>query len=514
MAYRDHQPIVIEQFNGLFNRGDEDTVPLDHFSDCENIQYVHEGFTTRDGLDTYRAIQNPVRMYNYVMQKGESLLILDNQGRIYHSINETTTHLILTIPEMKDFGFVSYAGRAYITPFKTETNELGINYQRGLSGQFVYVYKGDGSPARVAGGVPPVGTLTVAPGGGGHVDMGIHIIGVAYETDTGFITKITGFAQVTTDGNQSISVSNIPIAPVGSNVVARRLVSTQAIDPEIYTGNLQGYQSFFVKRIPDNTTTSIILDYYDSELLSDASHLLDILSTIPAGVGLTTYHNRLVSYAEYDNISLLRISYPGEPEAMDAVSGLLIFPLDGNPITNAQEYRDVLYVFKKTRTAGYTDTSDVPSTWPFTWLDQGIGASVHGIGTVLDSGGVNIDFLLIVDYSGLMLFNGAYARPELSWKIRDLWFNLKRNDFGNIQIMNDSLTQIVYITLPNKEMFYCDYTNGLDANSVKWAKWRFDVQTSTIALVETNKLLIGSEGPLTPAIRTRLRNFDNTRIAR
>lgn len=514
MAYRDHNAIVIEQFNGLFDRGDEDTVPLDHFSDCENIQFVHEGFTTRDGLDTYRAIQNPVRIYNYVMQKGESLLILDTTGKIWHSVNETTAHLILTIPEMTDFGFVSYAGRAYITPFKTETNEIGVNYQRGLAGESVYVYKGDGTPARKAGGTAPIGTLSVIASGAGHVDMGIHILGVAYETDTGFITQITGFAQVTTDGSQAIAVSNIPIAPAGSNVVARRLVSTYAIDPAIYSGDLKGYQFFFIKRIPDNTTTSITLDYYDSELLSDASHLLDILATIPAGVGLTTYHNRLVSYTEHDNISLLRVSYVGEPEAMDAVSGILIFPLDGNPITNAQEYRDVLYVFKKTRTAGWTDTGDVPTTWPFSWLDQGIGASVHGIANVLDSGGVNIDFLLIVDYSGLMLFNGAYARPELSWKIRDLWFGLARNDFANIQIMNDSLTQVVYITLPNKEMFYMDYTNGLDSENVKWTKWRFDIMTTTITLVETNKLIIGSEGKLDPPARAALRNFDNTRIAR
>jgi hypothetical protein len=496
MAYRDHEAIVLEQFNGLFDRGDKDAVPLDHFTDCENIQFIHEGFTTRDGLDTYRAIDKPVRIYNYVMQAGESLLILDTNGSIWHSINETITHgPILTIPEMTDFGFVSFAGRAYITPFKTETNPLGVNYQRGLQNEFVYVYKGDGTPARKAGGTPPVGTLSVAPDGAGHVDMGIHIIGVAYETDTGFITQIAGFAQVTTDGAQSILVSGIPISS-DTNVIARRLVSTVAIDPAIFTGDLKGYQFFYVKRIPDNTTTTITLDFYDSELISDASHLLDILPSIPAAVGLTVYHNRLVSWAEYNNISMLRVSYVGEPEAMDAVSGILIFPLDGNPITNAQEYRDVLYVFKKTRTAGWTDTGDVPTSWPFSWLDQGIGASVHGIGTVLDSGGVNIDFLLIVDYSGLMLFNGAYARPELSWKIRDLWFNLARNDFGNIQIMNDSLSQVVYITLPSRKMLYADYSNGLDADNIKWSKWRFDVQTTTITLVETNKLIIGSEGVL------------------
>ena len=37
---------------------------------------------------------------------------------------------------------------------------------------------------------------------------------------------------------------------------------------------------------------------------------------------------------------------------------------------------------------------DEPATWTEETLDQGVGAPVHGIATVLDSGGVNIDFLL------------------------------------------------------------------------------------------------------------------------
>jgi len=125
-------------------------------------------------------------------------------------------------------------------------------------------------------------------------------------------------------------------------------------------------------------------------------------------------------------------------------------------------------------------------------IDQGIGASVHGVGTVLDSGGVNIDFLLIVDFSGLMLFNGAYARPELSYKIKDFWFDLDRNDFKNIQIMNDSLTQVIYITLPDKKMLIADYDDGLNAKDIKWSKWRFAIETTTITLVETNILIIGA----------------------
>ena len=131
---------------------------------------------------------------------------------------------------------------------------------------------------------------------------------------------------------------------------------------------------------------------------------------------------------------------PNEPEAFDQVDGIIIVPLDGNPITNAQALRDVLYIFKKARTYATVDNQDVPSTWSIAPIDQGIGGSVHGIATILDSGGVNVDFLIILDYSGVMIFNGTYARPELSWKIQDYWLALDRNRFHFLETINDTLT--------------------------------------------------------------------------
>ena len=184
-------------------------------------------------------------------------------------------------------------------------------------------------------------------------------------------------------------------------------------------------------------------------MLSDASHLSDNYSEIPAGVNLTTYHSRLVlvgdpnhpkkidgvtpDTAQPDNRSVAWLSAPGEPEAINKVDGLLIAPLDGNPLTNAQEFRDLLYLFKKTRTIAYADNQDEPSSWLPRRLDEGVGAPVHGIATVLDSGGVNIDYLLIADWSGFMLFNGVYARPELSWKIEDYWMSLYETIFDTFK---------------------------------------------------------------------------------
>jgi len=518
---RDHDPIIIEDFNGWWSRGDPESAPSDHFIVADNVQYPHSGVETRDPLDKYQdqsvSIGKVLRFYDYVMQTGQSLIVLVEGGKIYHCIGASVVHgPILTIPEMTDFGFVAYNGRAYITPFKTYVNPQGKNYELGIKNQFLYVYKGDGTPARKAAGPPPTGgALVVAHDASGLTDIGLHLIAVVYETDTGYLTALGPevFGKLEFDGEHKIRVSNIPIGP--AYVKKRHLVSSKAI-PGTYNGDQKGYQFFFIPKgkIDNNTATDHVVEYFDADLLSDASHLVDNFTEIPSGVSLNTYHSRLVLVGEFgtdetlkdlptgvtDNRSLARVSFPGEPEAISKVDGLIIAPLDGNALTNCQEFRDVLYLFKMTRTLGYSDNNDRPATWSEEIVDQGVGAPVHGIGAVLDSGGVNIDYLLIADWSGFMLFNGTYARPELSWKIENFWMSLVRNDFRYVQIANDSLSKKVWITLPppyQHMMLHADYGNGIDAKNIRWARWSFDVKLSTIAMIDTNKLVMGAIASLT-----------------
>jgi hypothetical protein len=626
---RNHEPIIIEEFNGLWKRGDKDSCPIDHFTDCNNVAYIESGVETRSGIDTLIAKGNVLRIYNYVMLTGDSFLILDTNGDIYHALldgSETVYGPILIIPEMEDFAFVAINGFAFISPFNSEDTVAGISKEVGLENEFTYIYKGDGIAARKAAGFPPsnsddtplvaynsqidgnvdqgihvigvtfseggatdstsIGTsikpVIYAPGGKevvvnnlpiggvtiterriwmtraidpkdwnpdttsytyylaatvsnntatdaivsiadanlttpfaagalanpttgglevensdteGYSDLGLHVIGVVYETDTGYLTapgpEVLG-VQTFVNERRKISITNIPVSP-DSFVVGRRLVASKAIS--LYNGDDKGYQLYFIPsgNIEDNTTTSIELSFFDADLLEDASHLIDNFSEIPAFASLSRYHNRLVGCAEFDNISLARLSAVDEPEAINQIDGLIVVEPDGNALTNAQEFRDILYLFKQTKTVAYADNGDEPVSWNPSVLDSGIGASIHGVATVLDSNGVNIDFLLIIDYSGLMLFNGIYARPELTWKIHDLWFALDKTDFRNIQIMNDSLNQIIYITLPDRQMLMANYENGLDAKSIKWTPWTFDVETTTIALYNKDTLAIGSE---------------------
>lgn len=481
---------------GLWKRGDPTDVPLNHFRDCENIQFqAGQGFNSRDGLGIYQDVEIPlsniIRMYNYPTQDANTLLVLTSDGDIYHIIDATTTFLVLSIPEMTDFGFVQFAGRAYITPFFTDSD----GFEKGLDGEFLYVYSGDGAtPARPAGvppladGIPPFAVSN----GTGQTDAGFHLFGVVAETDTGAFSSISPIDQFTTSASNGVTFSNVPISPE-TYVIARHIVATKVITD--FNGDEEGYQYFFIPgaTIPNNVGTTLSnITFFDSQLLQDASYLFDIFSQIPAGVNLSIYHNRLVLNTTFTDISVAYVSAVGEPESINQVDGLLVAPLDGSPLTITQEMRDVLYGFKRNRTISWVDNGDIPSTWPMSVIDYAMGCPVHGIATVLNSGASSIDYLLVAAYQGIQIFNGSYLTPELSWKVRDLWYELDRELFRRIQMLNDPITKRLYIVLPDRRLLVGDYNLDIDPQKMRWAPWRFDADIYTIALYNIDQLFLGA----------------------
>lgn len=492
---RDHAPITIDEFKGLWARGDDDACPIDHFLEATNLQYFDGGFGSRDGIDDYQTgstIAEVLRIHPYKMQSGLTFLVLTDGGDIHHVVSPSSTfNNILSIATMTDFNVVSIAGRAYITPFLTDANGL----EKGCQNEFLYVYQGAGVAARKAAGDPPTGTITVANGAAGGTDAGLHLFGVVFESDTGWLSPPAAFAQFTITANISVSFSTVPVS-LQSHITKRHIVATKKILN--FNGNLDGYDYFFIPgaTINDNVTTILNnVSFYDIDLLDDASHLLDNFAEIPAGVGLCTYHGRLCLTTTFTDISVAYLSEPGEPEAINQVDGVLIIPLDGNPITNCQEHRDVLYIFKPVRTVGYNDNEDVPATWQSFVVDEANGCPVHGIGSVLDSGGTNVDYLLVANYNGIRLFNGSFLTPELSYKIEDFWLDLDRDDFRAIEIINDTITKRFFVVLPTGNILFCDYGEGMDYEEVKWSHWTFNVFITTVDVTDLNQPIFGARTP-------------------
>jgi hypothetical protein len=500
---RDHSGLVIDKFNGLWDRGDVDSTPSDHFRDCNNIRYIaSSSFGTRPGIGISQDVLVPLsdikRIYNYPTQTANTLIVLvinasNGNGDIYHVVNSTTVYgPLLSIAGMTDFAFVSYAGRGYISPFSDYTNG-DLTFQKGLSGEFLYVYNGDGTAARKAAGSGLTGTMTVANGAAGHTDPGIHLFGFVSETDTGYLAPPGLLTQFITGAGSSVSFGSVDVSG-DAHVVKRHLVATKALPT--FNGDLQGYQYFFVPNatIADNTTTALNnISFYDADLLEDASHLFDNYTEIPAGAVLSIYRNRLILADTFTDISLVLVSEIGEPEAISQIDGLLIVPLDGNPITNAQELRDILYVFKRSRTVSFTDNGDAPSSWPLVLVDNALGTCVHGIATVLDSGSSSVDFLIICNYQGISLFNGRFVTPELSWRIENYWRGLDRNDFGKIQIINAPIQKWILTVLPTGNVLLGNYANGMDTKTIRWSPWSFFMGINTLAIQNIDEIILGAD---------------------
>lgn len=503
MTVRDHQGIALDKFNGLWDLGDKDTVPKDHFSDCNNIDFVAQSsFKTRRGIaisqDVLVPLTNVRRIYNYPTQTANTLIVLTydydtGQGSIHHVVDKNTVYgPLLTIKGMVDFAFVPYAGRAYISPFGDYVNGE-LTFQKGLANEVVYVYDGLGNHARPAAGVGMSGAMTVANGAAGHTDPGLHIFGIVSQTISGYNAPPALLISFTTVAGNSVSFGSIPTSG-DPNVVKRLLVATKVIPT--FNGDLSGYQFFFVPNAVINNNSDTFLNnisFYDADLLADASGLLDNYTSIPAGASLSLYHNRLCVAATATDISLILVSQVGEPEAINQISGLIVFPLDGNPITNAQEMRDVLYVFKRAKTRAWVDNGGDPSSWPDSTIDNALGTCPHGIATVLDSGSSTVDYLIVCTYQGITQFNGRYVTPELSWKVETFWTRLDRNKFGNIQIIHAPIQKEIYTILPDKSLLMGNFANGFDWKNMRWTPWSFRMGVNTIAIQNIDTIILGAD---------------------
>lgn len=512
MKYRDHSPIVISEFLGLYDQGDPQNVPIDHFTDCGNIKFVGgASFRTRDGIGISQNVVAPLtnirRIYNYPTTTGNTLIVLTydytaNTGSIYHVVSPTLVYgPLLTKTGMKDFAFIPYAGRGYISPIGyytlTALDGTTLNIEKGLQSEFLYVYLGAGVAAAKAAGTALSGALTIALGAAGHNDPGIHVFGFVAETDTGALLAPGALKAFGTLGspNNSISFGSVPVG--GAHVVKRHLVSSKGIPiPPGFNGDVNGYQLFFVPNATINNNTDNFLNnisFYDADLIDDASHLSDNYAEIPAGASLNMYHDRLVLAATFTDESLALVSAVGEPEAISQIDGLIVVPPDGNPITNGQELRDVLYLYKRSRTVSYADNGDEPSTWQLVVVDDALGTCLHGIATVLDSGSKSVDYLIVATYQGISLFNGRYITPELSWKIYNFWKNQDRNEFRKIQILNATIQKWLLAILPDGRILYGDYNSGMDPKKIRWAPWSFDMTVNTIAIANIDEIIFGAD---------------------
>ncbi len=484
MAAYDHEPISFNQFFGTFDRGDDETVPAGYFRSSQNIAFINQGVVTREGSQVNLPTSFNIRRMAIYKRLGEAprLLLLDNTGRIFDSTNLASP--ILTIAAMTDFSMVSMFNRAYITPHD------GL---RGLAGEKLYVYEGSGV-ARPAGGISPTSAMIATQGGVGRIS-GSHAFAVAFETQSGHVGAMGGYCKLDLpvgEGGWVVNLANIPLGPTGT--VARILIATQGIFG--FGGDYENQTWYYVPggRIPDNTATTTTVNFYDADLQSEASVLLDLMDTIPAGVGLNIYRGRLILWGENATDSIIRVSNPGEPESFDEVEGFAtVNPGDGGSgVKYCFEYRTQLICMKSQRSYITQDNGNSAAFWEINALDKSVGTECHGVGKILDFGEDVRDRAFIADRSGLQLFVGTFSDTEISFNLADIWDRINKAQFHKVEVAVDPLKARVYITVPMDGATECthmivgDWQDGLTLKDMKFTVWAFPIPPSTV-VVDVNQ---------------------------
>lgn len=479
----------VANFRGLFARGENEVCPPEYALDCLNVEFDERGVGTRAGVDSsIQATGNwngyARRVYEY-KKKGEAsrLLILDDTGKIWDSSTAMTTP-VLNIATMTDFSAVTIFERCYITPHNGDT---------GLSNEKVYVYDGTGV-ARAAGGAGPSSyTLTTNTSLiAGNIEKGTHLFSVAFETASGHITKFStevgDFTQYDAPGGWMLDIGNIPVGP--SYVVARHIICTKVLKD--YDGNPNDKQWFFLDggKINNNVDTTLLnVNFFDSDLVASAERLQNQLADIPAGSCITSFGSRMVVGGEIANSATLRVSDPGDPESMSDLQGYTnVYPGDaGGAIHQLVEHRKTLYIMKDFRTYATEDNGASPNTWDVVGIDDAQGCGVHGSAGVLDSKGQTLGVFLVTTRTGLQKVAGVYGdEPELTYAIYNFWKRINQQHFDKVQLALDPIAKRIYIAIPLDSatepscLLVGDYTDGLDAKSIKWSPWSFQKNCTSI----------------------------------
>lgn len=289
----------------------------------------------------------------------------------------------------------------------------------------------------------------------------------------------TGSTMAGGSDGKKISMSSIPTGPSGT--AKRQILITKADEEEYFF-----LPSAFGGLINDNSTTTATLDFDDiTDLVDSADYLFDLLETIPAPVGLSDFSDRMLTWGESGNDSIIRVSYRNDIESFDSIDGIVpISKDDGFVCTNGMEMRDIFYAGKSLGVHAFEDNNDVPANWRPYEVDRSINICSHGIAEFFSMSGVRIarDMIFVVDRSGILSFSGTFTKPPLTYKIDDIWQRLNFAYYKKVVLVVDEQTHKMYCSFPIDNATECDtlivgdYSECgdiPDAYKIKWSIYQY-----------------------------------------
>lgn len=139
----------------------------------------------------------------------------------------------------------------------------------------------------------------------------------------------------------------------------------------------------------------------------------------------------------------LSASYENNPEAVDAVSGILDFSsITAETLTNVYRFLDTLYATTASRTMRVTrDPTTEPAEWPLNEVSNRAGCC----GPMAQDSGE--EFSVSADANGVYVFDGG-NHIKISQEIQGVWNLLNQAALNTIWVKNDVANQRLFIGVP------------------------------------------------------------------
>jgi hypothetical protein len=288
MSIESFSPLPLNVFSTWVTLLDPSDVPMGMSPNLSDVDFFPGGVRTRPGLVSQftpiggTPLINGLKTY-ITTNLVQRLLVVDSNGILY---KETSPGVLsIVVP-----------GAAKPNLYLSSTTLFGREYIAlgdGITGQDLPRQYDDANYDRVSQ-IGPAEGPAVADSTSGSISPGVHQCVVVFVTRQGFLTAPSPPVSWTAAGNLKASVTNIPTGP--SNVVRRLLAFTAS-----------GGATFFhvpaTMVINDNTTTSVVVDFSDTILLSGVS--FDYLFSqieLPEQLGVVGYSQRLFWWGERANM--------------------------------------------------------------------------------------------------------------------------------------------------------------------------------------------------------------------
>ena len=284
MSIESFSPLPLNVFGTWVTLLDPSDVPAGMSPSLGDVEFFPGGVRTRPGLvSQFPALTgtpqiNGVKTYatTNLIQR---FLVLDSLGNLY---KETAPGVL----SLAASGIIPNALMASATQFGREY----IALSDGLMGRDLPRQYDDNNFDRVSQIGPAEGPALADTVATGTISPGVHQCSVIFVTRQGYWTAPSPPVSWTASGGKQVNVTNIPTGP--SNVVQRLLAFTGS-------GGATFYQVPATMTINDNTTTSLVVDFTDTILLSGVS--VDYLFSqieLPNQLGVVPYVERLFWWGE------------------------------------------------------------------------------------------------------------------------------------------------------------------------------------------------------------------------